>query len=48
MKSLGMPLMPSFIFLPSGVAYGERAVALDDSNPDAYKWFVLLMRVPSV
>ena len=35
MKSLRMSLMHSFVFLPSGVDYGERAVALDDSNADA-------------
>ena len=30
MKSLRMSLMHSFVFLPSGVDYGERAVALDE------------------
>ena len=42
MKSQSMSLTHSFVFLPIGVDYGERAVALDDSNADAHKWFALL------
>ena len=34
--------MHNFVLLSSGVDYGERAVALDDGNADAHKWFALL------